>query len=189
MNNVRITSDVFFVDRGGAKWEKRGRCGAERFHRPKCMSEATNSGTCYNSCFENIVDEKRRVQIPSNWRKGQNETEFMLVLWPSGSQKDACLLVLPPTAAERLRARITSMAFGDSQAEAQRRFLGRKSHMVTSDKAGRITLPEHLAGAVGIAKKAVLVGMFDRFQMWSPDRFEAITEADDALAQEAFKLI
>jgi len=153
------------------------------------MSEATNSGPCYNSCFDNIVDEKRRVQIPSNWRKGQNETEFMLILWPSASQKDACLMVLPPLAADKLRDRITAMPFGDSQAEALRRFLGKKSHMVTLDKSGRITLPEHMAKAVGIDKKAVLVGMFDRFQMWSPDKFEAITESDDALAQEAFKLI
>ena len=67
--------------------------------------------------------------------------------------------------------------------------LGRKSHMVTSDKSGRITLPEHMATAVGLEKKAVLVGMFDRFQLWNPEKFEAITEGDDALAQEAFKLI
>lgn len=153
------------------------------------MSEGTNNGPCYNSCYDNVVDEKRRVQVPADWRKGQNEVEFMLVLWPSGAQQDACLLVLPPPAAEKLRARITSMAFGDSQAEALRRFLGRKSQMVTSDKAGRITLPEHMARAVGIDKKVVLVGMFDRFQLWSPERFEAIREADDTLAQEAFKLI
>ena len=153
------------------------------------MSESINNGPCYNSCFDNVVDEKRRLQVPSNWRKSQGEVEFMLVLWPSGSQKDACLLVLPPQAAEKLRSRITSMPFGDSQAEALRRFLGRKSHMVTSDKAGRITLPEHMAKAVGIESKAVLVGMFDRFQVWNPERFEAITEGDDALAQEAFKLL
>ena len=153
------------------------------------MSEANDSGPCYNSCFDPTVDEKRRVQIPANWRKGQNETEFMLILWPSGSQKDACLMVLPPPAAQKLRERITSMPFGDGQAEALRRFLGRKSHMVTSDKAGRITLPEHMAKAVGIEKKATVVGMFDRFQMWNTEKFEAITEGDDALAQEAFKLI
>jgi MraZ protein len=153
------------------------------------MSEETDHGPCYNSCFDNVVDEKRRVQIPSNWRKGQNEVEFMLVLWPNSAQKDACLLVLPPAAASKLRQRITSMAFGDAQAEALRRFLGRKSQMVTSDKSGRITLPEHMARAAGIETKVTLVGMFDRFQLWSPDRFGAITEGDDALAQEAFKLI
>jgi len=98
-------------------------------------------------------------------------------------------MVLPPAAAQRLRDRITAMPFGDAQAESLRRFLGRKSHMVTSDKSGRVTIPEHMAKPVGIEKKAVLVGMFDRFQIWAPDRFAAITEGDDALAQEAWKLI
>src|SRR5438874_2334453 len=111
------------------------------------MAEANNRGPCFNSCFDNIVDEKRRVQIPSNWRKGQSETEFMLILWANGSQKDACLMVLPPPAAEKLIDRMTSMPFGDSQAEALRRYLGRKSQMVVSDKSGRITLPEHMAKA------------------------------------------
>ena len=98
-------------------------------------------------------------------------------------------MVLPPPAAQKLRDKITAMPFGDGPAEALRRFLGRKSHMVTSDKSGRITLPEHMAKAVGIEKKAVVVGMFDRFQMWNPEKFQGITEGDDALAQEAFKLI
>src|ERR1043166_2317278 len=153
------------------------------------MAEEDNSGPCYNSCFDNIVDEKRRIQIPSNWRKGQNETEFMLLLWPSPEQKDACLMVLPPPATAKLRERMIGMPFGDGQAEALRRYLGRKSHMVTSDKSGRFTVPEHMAKAVGIDKKAVLVGMFDRFQMWNPDRFKAISEGDDVLAPEAMRLI
>jgi MraZ protein len=153
------------------------------------MSELTNNGPCYNSYFDNVVDEKRRVQIPSNWRKGQNETEFMLVIWSTSAQKDVCLLVLPPAAADKLRSRITSMPFGDAQAEALRRALGRKSQMVTSDKAGRLTLPEHMAKAAGIEHKVVLVGMFDRFQIWNPERLTAVTEGDEALAQEAFKLI
>jgi MraZ protein len=154
------------------------------------MSEpGNNNGPCYNSSYDNVVDEKRRLQIPSDWRKGQGETEFMLILWPNAAQKDACLMVLPPAAAQRLRDRITAMPFGDAQAESLRRFLGRKSHVVTSDKSGRVTIPEHMAKPVGIEKKAVLVGMFDRSQIWAPDRFAAITEGDDALAQEAWKLI
>ena len=115
----------------------------------------------------------------------------MLVLWPNAALKDACLMVLPPAAARKLTERITAMPFGDSQAEALRRWLGRKSQMVTADKAGRITLPDHMAKAVGLEteKKTAMVGMFDRFQIWAPDRFAAVSDADDALGQEAMKLI
>jgi MraZ protein len=85
--------------------------------------------------------------------------------------------------------KLTAMPFGDPKAEALRRFLGEKSDMVTCDKAGRITLPEQMAKAVGIEKEAILAGMFDRFQIWSPDRFDATRPAVEALAPEAFKLI
>jgi MraZ protein len=153
------------------------------------MPEPGQNEACYNSCYENTVDEKRRVQVPSNWRRGAVETEFMLLLWPGGPQKEVCLMVLPPAAAQRLSDRITPMPFGDAQVESLRRYLGRNSQTVVSDKAGRITLPEHMARAAGIDKKAVLVGMFDRFQMWSPERHSVVKEADDALGQDAMKLI
>jgi len=147
------------------------------------------AGKNFQSFFENIVDDKRRVQVPSAWRDGATETEFMLLLWPGGPQKEVCLMVLPPAAARKLTDTMTAMPFGDERAESLRRYLGRNSHMVTSDKAGRVTLPEHMARAAGIEKKTVLVGMFDRFQIWSPERHALVKEADDALGQEAMKLI
>lgn len=153
------------------------------------MPESEQNGTRFNSYYENVVDEKRRVQVPSAWRHGAVETEFMLLLWPVGPQNRICLMVLPPHAANRLTERITAMPFGDDRAESLRRYLGRNSQMVTSDKAGRITLPEHMARAAGIDKEVVLVGMFDRFQMWSPESHEAVKEADDTLGQDAMKLI
>jgi len=153
------------------------------------MPESEQNGTGFNSHYENIVDEKRRVQVPSAWRRGAAETDFMILLWPVGPQKKICLMVLPPLAANKLTDRITAMPFGDDRAESLRRYLGRNSQVVTSDKAGRITLPEHMARAAGIEKDVVLVGMFDRFQMWSPERFEPIAEGDNALGPDAMKLI
>lgn len=151
--------------------------------------ETTNSQPCYNARYDNVVDDKRRIQIPSKWRVSQTETEFMLILWPNGAQKDACLMVLPPPVAQRLKEKVTALPFGDQQAEALRRFLGRKSDTAVSDKSGRITLPESMTKAAGIDKEAVLIGMFDRFQIWNPARYAEVTSAEDALATEAFKLI
>lgn len=153
------------------------------------MSDTVNHVPTYNSRYDNVVDEKRRIQIPAKWRE-EGETEFMLILWPNGADKDACLMVLPPPAAGRLKDKVNGLPFGDPQAEALRRFLGRKSDTVKSDKMGRITLPEPMALAADIGTKAVLVGMFDRFQIWSPTKYSTdVVAAEDALATEAFKLI
>jgi MraZ protein len=50
------------------------------------------------------------------------------------------------------------------------------------DKAGRVVLPENLAKAAGIEKEAVLIGMWERFEIWSPERFNQTATQDDAVA-------
>jgi MraZ protein len=60
---------------------------------------------------------------------------------------------------------------------------------VTLDKAGRICVPEKMARDAGINDEAVLVGLLDRFEIWSPERYEKVKASDAIMAQEAFKLM
>jgi DNA-binding transcriptional regulator/RsmH inhibitor MraZ len=46
-----------------------------------------------------------------------------------------------------------------------------------------------MAQGAGIDREAVLIGSWDRFEIWNPARYEAASRVDDALASEAFKLI
>jgi DNA-binding transcriptional regulator/RsmH inhibitor MraZ len=46
-----------------------------------------------------------------------------------------------------------------------------------------------MASAAAIGETAVLVGSWDRFEIWNPDRYEAVRKVDEALESEAFKLI
>jgi MraZ protein len=153
------------------------------------MPDEPNEPIYYSACYRHGVDEKRRVQIPAKWRPNEEGVQFTLILWPHNKQPDACLLVLPPSVFKELVAKITAMKFADPNAEALRRILGEKSDRVQLDKAGRFTLPDWMAKAVGIKEEALLNGMFDRFQIWSPDRYEATRSAVDARASEAFDLI
>jgi|SRR5579872_2873302 len=150
---------------------------------------AINELIFYHSLFRHGVDEKRRVQIPAKWRPSQPDVEFTLILWPNGSQPDACLLVLPPAEMSALADKIRAMPFADSKASALRRLLGSKSASVALDKSGRICLPEGMAKAVGIETEAMMVGLVDRFEIWSPERYETVSAVDAALLPEAFKLI
>lgn len=143
----------------------------------------------YHSLFRHGVDEKRRVQIPAKWRPSEPDVEFTLILWPDGTRADANLLVLPPQEMRALADKIRAMPFADPKASALRRLLGSKSASVSLDKGGRICLPESMAKAVGIDKEAVLVGLVDRFEIWSPERYETVSAVDAALLPEAFKMI
>lgn len=141
----------------------------------------------FQARYTHGVDEKRRVQIPAKWRPKTEGVEFALVLWPHQDKPDACLLVLPPKAFADFVQKITAMPFAEPKAEALRRILGEKSDTVALDKAGRICLPEWMATAVGIKNEAVLNGMFDRFQIWNPERYEVTRQATEALAPDAFR--
>ncbi len=142
----------------------------------------------YNSLYRHGVDEKRRIQIPAKWRPAEPEI-LTLILWPKGTLKEACLLVLPPNEWVALVLKLKAMPFADAKAEALRRLVGKHSDRVSLDKAGRICLPETMAQAALIGSEALLVGLVDRFEIWNPERYEGARAVDEELLPEAFKLI
>ncbi len=152
-------------------------------------ASVSNEIIYYNSLYRHGVDEKRRVQIPAKWRATETDMELTLIIWPKGTQQEACLLVLPPDEWNSLVQKLKAMPFSDPKAEALRRLLGTKSDRVALDKAVRICLPDAMAKAAAIDREAVLVGLVDRFEIWNPSRYEAASTIDEELAPEAFKLI
>jgi MraZ protein len=148
----------------------------------------TTEPTYYNSLYRHGVDEKRRVQIPAKWRPAKPGTELTLVLWPK-AKEGPCLRVLPPEQMAKLVREVNAMPNSDSNKVVLKRFIGGKSVQVTLDKAGRICLPEEMASSAGISEEALLVGLLDRFEIWSPERYENVKASDAIMAQEAFKLM
>ncbi|SRR5581483_3898257 len=174
----------------GLKWGVVDKSGVEFGPTFQDMSEASaNEVIFYRSIFRHGIDEKRRVQIPSKWRPSQPNVEFTLIPWPNGALPDACLLVLPPAEMLALAAKIKQMPSADPKAQSLRRLIGGQSASAELDKGGRICLPEEMARRAAIGKEAVLVGLVDRFEIWSPERYDAVSAVDAALLPEAFKLI
>jgi MraZ protein len=144
--------------------------------------------TYYNSCYRHGVDEKRRVQIPAKWRPAKEGVELTLVLWPQ-AKDGPCLRVMPPEQMAGLMRQLEVMPNSDPRKVVLKRFIGSESVQAPLDKAGRICLPEGMAAAAGITTEAVLVGLLDQFEIWSPDRHEKVKASDAVMAQEAFKLM
>ena len=151
------------------------------------LSETTEP-TYYTSLYRHGVDEKRRVQIPAKWRPAKVGTELTLILWPK-AKEGPCLRVLPPQQMAKLMRDVDAMPNSDSSKVVLKRFIGSESVQVALDKVGRICLPEKMARDAGIGEEAVLVGLLDRFEIWSPGRFEQVKASDAIMAQEAFKLM
>jgi MraZ protein len=142
----------------------------------------------YNSIYQYGVDPKRRIQIPAMWRSAQPNLQLTLIVWPQRVE-GACLRVLPPKEMAELMEKLDQMTDGDRNKTVLKRIIGTESTQVAIDKAGRICVPEEMARAAGIGDEAMLVGLLDKFEIWSPERYEKVKAADAVLAQEAFKLM
>jgi MraZ protein len=153
------------------------------------MSTTTdNARVTFKGEYDFGVDDKRRVQVPAKWRPAEGVV-LSVHFWKAENQQHPCLLVLPPATARKLEEKMEGMSFSDPKAESLRRLLGADCDDLTLDSAGRICLPENLATKAGIGKKVVLVGLFDRFQIWHPE-FRAVTRiSDEVLRLEAMKQI
>ncbi len=151
-------------------------------------SSETLEPTYYNSSYVHGVDEKRRLQIPAKWRPSTPGIEFTLILWPK-AKEGPCVRALPPVQMAALMRDIDAMPNSDPNKGVLKRFIGSESVQAPLDKNGRICLPEKMANDAGIVNEAVLVGLLDRFEIWSPERYGRVKASDAVMAQEAFKLM
>src|ERR1039457_1394952 len=152
------------------------------------MSDATDRKIYFNSKYLHGVDEKRRLQIPAKWRPEEDGTEFTVMVWPK-HQAGTCLRVMPQDKLEKLVAEIEAMPNSDPRKDVLRRVVGGNSEQVMLDKAGRICLPEEMARAAAIESEALLVGLFERFEIGEPARYKHVEAADAVHQAKAFEMM
>ena len=147
------------------------------------VENAENAPLFFNSKYEFGIDKKRRLQIPAKWKKVPGVTSLTLLVW-----KEKYLRALPPAKMRKMVKKLNKMPFADTRAESLRRILGANSDQVILDSASRICLPEKMAAAVGLKKRAVLIGVFDEFQIWDPERYTLAEAVDKELQGDAIQL-
>ncbi len=165
--------------------------------------ENTNRPVRFYSTSTQELDEKRRIQVPTKWRKigevpnivkkggqlvaegtkeGVVQMEMVLTLIRASKEVSPCITAIPLSVFERYTQKIDALDLLDPVAEKLRRFIGTRSEQVTMDTQGRITIPSWMLERVGIeaksgsgtiSNKIVLVGEVDRFSIWSKEAYDA----------------
>jgi DNA-binding transcriptional regulator/RsmH inhibitor MraZ len=90
---------------------------------------------------------------------------------------------------DSLIQKIEAMSTSDPAAVALRRNIAKNCEPVAMDKAGRICLPEAMAGKANIQKQAVLAGAVQWFEIWNPEKYALVSAGDDALSPESVRQI
>ena len=133
------------------------------------------------STFEKQLDPKRRIVAPAEFRATVAPFDG-LFCFPS-IEAD-CIEGGGQALFDRYLGVIEELDFGDPLRSAlETSVLGGMARL-SFDPAGRITLPEAFCEQFGLTDWVVLVGMRDRFQIWSRDAFQAHRAAQRDLARE-----
>ena len=119
------------------------------------------------------IDDKGRLAIPTAYRDlVARECGNRLVLTYNPFEQ-GCLYLYPHPVWEKVRDQVNGLP----RIQARSRLLQMKrvgaATFVEPDGNSRISIPASQRSAVGIEKKAVLLGMGDKFELWSEQAHHA----------------
>ncbi len=142
------------------------------------------------SSHEKQLDSKRRLLVPQDFRAtallpGDSLEAFDGVYGFSAVEAE-CLECGGAAFFERYRALIERFPVGSPTRRALEHKVYGGMQRLNFDTAGRITLPEALCARFGLTGDVVMVGLYDRFQIWSPAAYAAWSAQQDALARDVF---
>lgn len=123
------------------------------------------------STFEKQLDAKRRIVVPQEFRAAVSGPFDGIVCFPS-IEAD-CLEAGGRALFETYQATIAEFDIGDDLRLALQTTINGGRFELAFDTAGRITLPEQLCDQFGLTDWVSVVGLGDRFQIWSRDAFQA----------------
>jgi MraZ protein len=123
------------------------------------------------SSYENKIDKKGRVSVPSSFRAYLNSMGFNgFVTYPSFNNfaLDACA----QDRIEKLSESIDSLGPFEDKRDYFATSVLSESINLSFDSEGRVSIPEKLIKHAKIKSSIVFVGLGKVFQMWDPNLFE-----------------
>ena len=113
------------------------------------------------------VDDKGRLAIPTAYRELVTEACANRLVITYNPFESGCLWLFPHAEWERVRDQVNALPSVKAVHRALQMKLVGAAAMVEPDSAGRVLLPASQRSAAGIEKKAVLLGMGSKFELWS----------------------
>ena len=123
------------------------------------------------STFENSLDKKGRVSVPSSFRAYLNSMGYNgFITYPSfnNTALDACA----QNRIEKLSESIDSLGPFEDKRDYFATSVLSESINLNFDSEGRVSIPEKLLKHAKIKSSIIFVGLGKVFQMWDPKLFE-----------------
>jgi MraZ protein len=122
------------------------------------------------STFEKQLDAKRRIVLPHDFRAAASGPFDGVFCFPS--IEGDCIEGGGQALFDIYAGLIDEMPFGDPLRTAVETTVFGDMARLSFDNAGRITLPESLCEMFGLNDWVAVVGLRDRFQIWSREAYQ-----------------
>jgi MraZ protein len=122
--------------------------------------------------YEHNIDEKGRLTIPVRYRELLENGAYVTQGF------DRNLMVLDAPSFEKMYEHVNQMSMTDPTARQLKRFIFSSAERVEIDRAGRMLLPLFLREAARLDASAMIIGVGDYFEIWSPQGW---TQQNDLL--------
>lgn len=133
--------------------------------------------------YHHSLDEKGRIIIPKNYREELGES-FIVT-----RGLENCLFVYAMSEWNKIVEKLKKLPFTKKDARNFTRFFLSGATIVELDKQGRINISSPLMDYAFLEKECVIVGVNDRIEIWSKDKWENFFyENQDSLSDIAENL-
>ncbi|GEK91524.1 division/cell wall cluster transcriptional repressor MraZ [Alkalibacterium kapii] len=129
--------------------------------------------------YKHSIDTKGRLIVPSKFRDDLG-TNFIVT-----RGLDGCLFGYPINEWQQLEQKLKQLPLAKKETRAFTRFLYSAATECSFDKQGRINLPSTLIKHAGLKKTCYIIGVSDRIEIWSEERWTSFAEE----ANESFEEI
>ncbi len=158
----------------------------EKYHQ---FEIAMFDSMLFSGTTEVSLDDKGRLSMPVRYRKLlKDDEQEKLVITVSLFEK--CLWVYLTSEWDRVAEVLNTLPTlrDPVYRTVMRRFIG-NAVVCDIDKQGRVLIPQELRDEAGLSKKAFLVGINNKFELWSQENLEKQQEIDEQLLKDSMKTL
>jgi len=134
--------------------------------------------------YQHSLDAKGRLIIPAKFREELGEIAVMT------RGLDNCLFLFPMPEWKVLEEKLKTLPLTKATARQFVRFFFSGATECELDKQGRIMIPPSLRDYAGVDKDVVVIGVSNRIEIWSRQRWEDyMQQAESAYAEIAENIV
>jgi MraZ protein len=106
------------------------------------------------------LDPKGRISLPARFREAFADGVILTL------GQDGCLFCFPRAEWDARAEEVRGLPLSDAEGRAYARMFFGKAEAVELDSQGRLLIPQRLRNEARIGKEAVVLGVFDRMEIW-----------------------